>query len=361
MTRPAGIPDEFWALLDAACDGELAAADQARLEAYLSGNPDAHRAFVDHVRLRSHIRLWWKGERSRQAGLDRVEAANDECGMMNDESPREPPTAAASPIHHSSFIIHRFDHPAFFGGVLISYLVAALILGAAAVNAWLWQSPAGHGAGPIAAGDAVAATQLATPSEGVPPAPLVGRVTVVSERRWASAAAVAASAELAAVYLGRKFTLESGLLEIVYKSGWQVILQGPATFEVNAEDGGFLSRGKLTARLDRAASGINVQGSGASRRLILHPSSLNLLPAPPGPRPQPLASFVLRTPTATVASAAGELGVEVREPQACRVCVFAGQAELRSNGSSEKGTGTICRNGPEGASHKWCLSPFRLV
>ena len=52
MTRPAGIPDEFWALLDAACDGELAAADQARLEAYLSGNPDAHRAFVDHVRLR---------------------------------------------------------------------------------------------------------------------------------------------------------------------------------------------------------------------------------------------------------------------------------------------------------------------
>ena len=24
----------------------------------------------------------------------------------------------------------------------------------------------------------------------------------------------------------------------------------------------------------------------------------------------------------------------------------------------KKGTGTICRNGPEGASHKWCLSPF---
>src|SRR5262249_11912928 len=24
----------------------------------------------------------------------------------------------------------------------------------------------------------------------------------------------------------------------------------------------------------------------------------------------------------------------------------------------KKGTGTICRNGPSGASHKWCLSPF---
>ena len=27
----------------------------------------------------------------------------------------------------------------------------------------------------------------------------------------------------------------------------------------------------------------------------------------------------------------------------------------------EKGTGTICRNGPEGASHKWCLSLFQSV
>ena len=26
--------------------------------------------------------------------------------------------------------------------------------------------------------------------------------------------------------------------------------------------------------------------------------------------------------------------------------------------SGKKGTGTICRNGPGGAAHKWCLSPF---
>ena len=29
-----------------------------------------------------------------------------------------------------------------------------------------------------------------------------------------------------------------------------------------------------------------------------------------------------------------------------------------SPAQGEKGTGTICRNGPKGASHKWCLSPF---
>jgi hypothetical protein len=35
------------------------------------------------------------------------------------------------------------------------------------------------------------------------------------------------------------------------------------------------------------------------------------------------------------------------------------QRGLKSTGLGGKmGTGTICRNGPEGASHKWCLSPF---
>jgi hypothetical protein len=47
---------------------------------------------------------------------------------------------------------------------------------------------------------------------------------------------------------------------------------------------------------------------------------------------------------------------------------FTGRASLlsvaknlgwnRARKAAEKVTGTICRNGPEGASHKWRLSPF---
>ena len=37
-----------------------------------------------------------------------------------------------------------------------------------------------------------------------------------------------------------------------------------------------------------------------------------------------------------------------------------GRPSDRSTSRGEKGTGTICRNGPAGAAHKWCLSPFRL-
>jgi hypothetical protein len=36
--------------------------------------------------------------------------------------------------------------------------------------------------------------------------------------------------------------------------------------------------------------------------------------------------------------------------------VFAGFAD--SAAGFKKGSGTICRNGPKGAAHKWCLTPF---
>ena len=40
-------------------------------------------------------------------------------------------------------------------------------------------------------------------------------------------------------------------MEITYDTGAKVILQGPVTYEVESKDGGFLSLGKLTARLEK--------------------------------------------------------------------------------------------------------------
>ena len=58
------------------------------------------------------------------------------------------------------------------------------------------------------------------------------------------------------VSLGDKFALASGLMEITYDTGAKVILQGPVTYEVESASGGFLSLGKLTARLEKkVASG----------------------------------------------------------------------------------------------------------
>ena len=43
-------------------------------------------------------------------------------------------------------------------------------------------------------------------------------------------------------------------MEITYDSGAKVILQGPATYEVNS-NGGFLSIGKLTGKLEKKGEG----------------------------------------------------------------------------------------------------------
>ena len=281
---------------------------------------------------------------------------------MNDESPREPPTAAASPIHHSSFIIHRFDHPAFFGGVLISYLVAALILGAAAVNAWLWQS-SGRSRPP---GRSPPATRwqrhsLPRPLQGVPPAPLVGRVTVVSElplglggcrRRFGGTGRGLPRPQ---VHLGKRAPGNRLQVRLASHLAGTGDLRG--------------QRRRRRLSFPRQADGtvgpggFRDQRTGFRGKPEIHPSSFipQLLPAPPGPRPQSLASFVLRTPTATVASAAGELGVEVREPQACRVCVFAGQAELRFQWQQRKGDRHHLPERPGGCFAQMVPVPFFVL
>ena len=59
---------------------------------------------------------------------------------------------------------------------------------------------------------------------------LSGRITGMVDCKWAGS-----SVRTLAVrsFLGRKFALASGLMEITYDTGAKVILQGPVTYEVN--------------------------------------------------------------------------------------------------------------------------------
>ena len=95
------------------------------------------------------------------------------------------------------------------------------------------------------------------------------------------------------VPLGRKYEFVSGLMEIAYQSGAKVILQGPCTYEVDSAAGGFLSLGKLTARVE-----VNVE---AVKRQILNPKSQI-----------PIQCF-RHDATAVVTDLGTEFGVEVDE------------------------------------------------
>jgi hypothetical protein len=154
--------------------------------------------------------------------------------------------------------------------------------------------------------------------------------------------------------------LSSGLLEVTYNAGARVILQGPVTYEVDSAVGGFLSLGKLTARVEAKGSGFRVQGSEGAKstkygvlsteedhrtasqksETISKNPSLQIAKSatPPPSQLSTLNSqlFTVRTPTATVTDLGTEFGVEVRDGGATLAHVFRGAVEFQS---AEKGTG----------------------
>ncbi len=178
----------------------------------------------------------------------------------------------------------------------------------------------------------------------------VGQITEMAACRWdakgsknTNAAARTAASANAYVFLGDQFSIASGLMEITYDTGAKVILQGPATYEVDSRDGGFLAVGKLTARLEkrgekREESAEKVASGQWPVASETNPKSRNPeIPKSPAPRPQsPTPTFAVRTPTAIVTDLGTEFGVEVDEQGTTTSHVFQGSVRLQMVSSSGK-------------------------
>ena len=117
------------------------------------------------------------------------------------------------------------------------------------------------------------------PASPVSPLPsadpaVVGRITGIADCVWdgtgfrvqGSGAANQKSEIInhkSLIRLGDCLALKSGLVEITYDTGAKVLLQGPVTYEVESPAGGYLSIGKLTARLEsRLPSPVYGEGQG---------------------------------------------------------------------------------------------------
>ena len=143
------------------------------------------------------------------------------------------------------------------------------------------------------------------------------------------------------VSLGDKFAISSGLMEIAYDTGAKVILQGPVAYEVDSRDGGFLSVGKLTARLEKKGAEVRDQGSKAVNQKSLASSPQPLVPhADPSSRsPFPSSLFTIKTPTATVTDLGTEFGVEVDKSGHTDTQVFVGTVRIASLNEQGNETG----------------------
>ena len=211
------------------------------------------------------------------------------------------------------------------GGWLFSYAAATVITGMAILGAWAYKVSHDY-----------RARRDSRPPTPVPQSPepkpeYVGRITGMADCRWADPGR--RSRRRHAVPLGRRYALASGLMEITYTTGAKVILQGPCTYEVDSAAGGFLSLGKLTARVETKG-----KAEGGRRRAeIRNPKSEVRIPLPPSSFP-----FVVRTPTAIVTDLGTEFGVEVDEQGRTESHVFAGEVRVeRADAKDGAGQTTV--------------------
>ena len=123
------------------------------------------------------------------------------------------------------------------------------------------------------------------------------------------------------VALGDRFTLSAGLMEITYDTGAKAILQGPVTYEVEA-NGGYLAVGKLTGKLEKKGERREERGESGKSEIR---NQKSLISNPQSPIPNP---FIIRTPTATVTDLGTEFGVEVTETGTTQTHVFVGAVQI---------------------------------
>ncbi len=165
-----------------------------------------------------------------------------------------------------------------------------------------------------------------------PKTEFVGQITGMVDCTWVDDRFAPA---LNGVALGAKYMLASGLMEITYKTGARVILHGPCTYTVESAAGGFLSLGKLTARVESKSR----LPSGTL------PTDRDILKS----RPAGGTYFAVRTPTAVVTDLGTEFGVEVGKAGETRSVVFDGKVRLTNRLAGHLNNGRLLQAGQAGA------------
>jgi hypothetical protein len=242
-------------------------AEAARLEQIAQSSPEAKRYLLDYLHI--HGELYWE-----HAVTLREHAVPGSAGDR-----RLPAASSVSsqpaPIARQKMGELPGSRLGWLAGLVAAGLAASLLVGAG------WWLVIRHGPAPVAA--------VLRPSSA--PA---ARLTRLVAARWdGDERARRQGAPLAP---GETLLLADGLAEVSFEHGGQMILRGPAGFEVQSADGGLLRQGSLTARVG--------------------PSS---------------AGFTIRTPSATIVDLGTEFGVWVEDRGPTQLEVFAGKVMVHAS------------------------------
>jgi hypothetical protein len=313
MMLPNNTKHELCQLLWVIADGSFLPEDIDRLEKLTNENPECRHLAAQFVAMYSM--LHWTRCCSQVSNID--------CGSITAFTPH---SAAPSGFLHTTF---HGTLGYLCSDWLVSYLVAAVIFAVGSlITSHIYVFPHEQ-----IANNSSSAAPVSVPMVVQPERKRIAQVTGLVNCRWNDSRTAAYLGHCVAA--GDEFALTSGLIEITYDTGAKVLLQGPVTYQVDSPRGGFLSVGKLTARVEK--KGTRDQES-----------------SPKSPIPNsPL--FAVRTPTAIVTDLGTEFGVEVKGDSETQLHVFRGSVQLQRTGvtaGQESPNNTTILHANEAASIK---------
>jgi hypothetical protein len=289
MTSPAQLPDDLQLLLAEMLEGQLSDEQANDLRLLLQNDSLARREYVRQAV--THGMLQWITGASENGSGNRVQenVSNDiENGNLTIH------LRPSTPSLHLGDAVGNDTFSYLATGWLMAYLVAAIVVGigisiAAITNVSQPSTAVCHVDGSLQQH-----TPVVAPTN-------VGRITGMADCVWRNPKT--AMAQNARVSRGQKLAIASGLLEISYNTGARVILQGPVTFEVESNNGGYIAVGRLTGTVET----------------------------------EDAKGFSIRTPSAVVTDLGTEFGVAVDDRGATVSHVFRGRVKLETaskNGSA---------------------------
>jgi hypothetical protein len=299
MTTSNAPSSEFMDLMGLLTENRISPHEAERLEQILWANPECRKHYVDYMLLVSGL---YRTRRVGEVPSDVQETTLEGLtARLREASPAPlPPVVFSQSLNGSASFLTS--------GWPVAYLIATVCLAigltiASFVSVSLPESAEQHFV--LNSGDAPA---LLKDRSNV-----VGWITGAVDCEWADVAGANQQNTVSSpLRVGDVFALRSGLLEITYDAGAKVILQGPVTYEVESVAGGYLSVGKLTAKLEKNDEKTMSEDRAVSRA-SLSPASL----------------FSIRTPTALVTDLGTEFGVEVDRNGDTQSHVFRGSVRVQ--------------------------------
>ncbi len=274
------------------------------------------------------------GELKAEGGRWKAEEANP---------PSPFPLPPSYPSHSLPYSLSSFLPTTPLGNVAFSYAMSAVLVAIGLFIFSLMSASSPHGA--IVKDNPTDSRRRTTPNVPAPTPKIVSiaRITGMDDCVWIDTDYAPFHDR---VVQGDKFMLKSGLMEITYYTGAKVILQGPCSYEVESTVGGYLSLGKLTAKVEKKAEGI--AKTEVPRPKTQDPLSSSHFPLLPSPL------FTIKTPTAIVTDLGTEFGVEVKPDKSTDVCVFRGIVEATRD--SRAGGTSVCERLVAGEAIRFGLS-----